>query len=40
VALSADKSAPFGEVIKVTDLTKEVHLKNPLNVFAKEITKP
>lgn len=35
VALSADKQAPLGEVIKVMDVAKEVHLKNPLNIFAK-----
>jgi len=40
VALSADKLAPLGEVIKVMDVAKEVHLKNPLNIFAKEAPKP
>ncbi|HLX69718.1 MAG TPA: biopolymer transporter ExbD [Verrucomicrobiae bacterium] len=40
VALSADKQAPLGEVIKVMDVAKEVHLKNPLNIFAKEAPKP
>ena len=40
VALSADKQAPLGEVIKVMDIAKEVHLKNPLNIFAKEAPKP
>lgn len=40
VALSADKQAPLGEVIKVMDVAKEVGLKNPLNIFAKEAPKP
>jgi biopolymer transport protein ExbD len=40
VALNTDKAAPVGEVIKVMDAAKEVHLKNPLNIFAKEVSKP
>jgi biopolymer transport protein ExbD len=39
VALNTDKAAPVGEVIKVMDIAKEVHLKNPLNIFAKEVAK-
>jgi biopolymer transport protein ExbD len=39
VALSADKAAPFGEVIKVTDATKEAHITTPLSVFTKETSK-
>lgn len=40
VALDMDKAVPVGVFIKVTDITKEAHLKTPLSVFTKEATKP
>jgi len=39
VAISADKSAPFGEIIKVMDAAKEAHIKI-VNAFTKETVKP
>lgn len=39
LAISADKSAPFGEIIKVMDAAKEAHLKL-VNAFTKEAGKP
>ena len=39
VAISADKSAPFGEIIKVMDAAKEAHIKI-VNAFTKETGKP
>src|SRR5438105_8559670 len=35
VAISADKAAPFGEIIKVMDAAKEAHIKM-VNAFTKE----
>ena len=35
IAISADKSAPFGEIIKVMDAAKEAHIK-VVNAFTKE----
>ena len=39
LAISADKSAPFGEIIKVMDAAKEAHIKI-VNAFTKETGKP
>jgi len=39
LAISADKSAPWGGVIKVMDVAKEVHI-NIVNAFIKETTTP
>ena len=39
VAISADKAAPFGEIIKVMDAAKEAHIKM-VNAFTKEAGKP
>jgi biopolymer transport protein ExbD len=39
LAISADKSAPFGEIIKVMDAAKEAHIKM-VNAFTKEAGKP
>ena len=36
VAISADKSAPIGQVIKVMDIAKEANLKSPVNLITKE----
>lgn len=35
-AISADKSAPIGQVIKVMDIAKEANLKSAVNLFTKE----
>jgi biopolymer transport protein ExbD len=40
VAVNMDKGAPVGELIKVMDIAKEVHLKTPLNIFANPVNKP
>lgn len=40
LAISADKRAPIGQVIKVMDATKEAGLKSPPVLFAKEPAKP
>jgi len=39
LAIAADKSAPFGEIIKVMDVAKEAHIKI-VNAFTKEPGKP
>lgn|SRR5690348_1192973 len=39
LAIAADKSAPFGEIIKVMDVAKEAHIKI-VNAFTKEAGKP
>lgn len=39
MAISADKSAPFGQIIKVMDAAKEAHIKT-VNAFTKEQGKP
>ena len=39
LALSADKSAPFGQIIKVMDAAKEAGIK-VVNAFTKEAGKP
>ena len=39
LAISADTSAPFGEIIKVMDAAKEAHIKI-VNAFTKETGKP
>lgn len=39
LAISADKAAPFGEIIKVMDAAKEAHIKM-VNAFTKESPKP
>ena len=40
LAISADKAAPIGQVIKVMDVSKEVNLKSGVNLFTKEPGKP
>ena len=40
LAISADKSAPIGQVIKVMDVSKESKLKTGVNLFTKEPGKP
>ena len=40
LAISADKSAPIGQVIKVMDVSKEAKLKTGVNLFTKEAGKP
>ncbi len=35
LAISADKSAPFGQIVKVMDAAKEAHIKT-VNAFTKE----
>jgi biopolymer transport protein ExbD len=40
LAISADKSAPIGQVIKVMDISKEANLKSGVNLFTKEPGKP
>lgn len=39
LAISADKNAPFGQVVKVMDAAKEAHI-NAVNAFTKEAAKP
>jgi len=39
VAVSADKSAPFGQIIKVMDATKEAGITNAVSAFTKETGK-
>jgi biopolymer transport protein ExbD len=39
LAVSADKSAPWGQIVKVMDVAKEVKIKT-LNAFTKEAVKP
>jgi biopolymer transport protein ExbD len=39
IAIAADKSAPFGEIIKVMDAAKEAHIKI-VNAFTKDAGKP
>ncbi|MFO1477204.1 MAG: biopolymer transporter ExbD [Verrucomicrobiota bacterium] len=39
VAISADKDAPFGQIIKVMDAAKAAHIKM-VNAFTKEAPKP
>jgi biopolymer transport protein ExbD len=40
LAISADKNAPIGQVIKVMDVAKETKLKTGVNLFTKEAPKP
>ena len=40
LAISADKAAPIGQVIKVMDVSKEANLKTGVNLFTKEPAKP
>ena len=40
LAISADKAAPIGQVIKVMDVSKEANLKSGVNLFTKEPGKP
>ncbi len=40
LAISADKTAPIGQVIKVMDVSKEAKLKTGVNLFTKEPGKP
>ena len=39
LALSADKMAPFGQIVKVMDVAKEANLKM-VNAYTKEASKP
>jgi len=40
LAISADKNAPFGQIIKVMDAAKEAKVKGGINAFTKETGKP
>jgi biopolymer transport protein ExbD len=40
LAISADKDAPFGQIIKVMDAAKEAKITNAPNAFTKESAKP
>ncbi len=40
LAISADRSAPVGQVIKVMDVAKEANLKSGVNLYTKEPGKP
>jgi biopolymer transport protein ExbD len=40
LAISADKAAPIGQVIKVMDISKEVKLKPGVDLYTKEPGKP
>jgi biopolymer transport protein ExbD len=41
LAISGDKVAPWGQVVKVMDVTKEAHVKpGRINAFMKEAGKP
>ncbi len=40
LAISADRAAPIGQVIKVMDVSKEANLKSGVNLFTKEPGKP
>ena len=40
LAISADKSAPFGQIVKVIDAAKEAGIKSGVNAFTKEAGKP
>ena len=40
LAISADTTAPIGQVIKVIDISKEAKLKAGVNLFTKEPGKP
>ena len=39
LAISADKKAPFGQIVKVMDAAKEAKIKT-VNAFTKEAAKP
>ena len=39
LAISADKNAPFGQIVKVMDAAKEAKIKGGINAFTKEPTK-
>ena len=39
LAISADKKAPFGQIVKVMDAAKEAKIKG-VNAFMKEAAKP
>jgi biopolymer transport protein ExbD len=39
LAINADKDAPFGQIIKVTDAAREAHIKM-VNAFTRETAKP
>jgi biopolymer transport protein ExbD len=40
LAISADKNAPIGQVIKIMDASKEAKFKSGVNLFTKEPGKP
>ena len=40
LAISADKDAPIGQVIKVMDVSKEANLKSAVSLFTKQPGKP
>ena len=40
LAISADKTAPIGQVIKVMDVSKEAKLQTCVNLYTKELGKP
>jgi len=39
LAISADKAAPFGQIVKVMDAAKEARIKS-VNAFTREISRP
>jgi len=39
LAINADKTAPFGQIVKVMDTAAEVKLKHPARAFMKESSK-
>ena len=39
LAISSDKNAPFGQIIKVMDAAKEAKVKGGINAFTKEVGK-
>ena len=36
VAINADEGAPFGKIVKVMDIAKNIGVKKPVNAFTKE----
>lgn len=40
LAISADKGAPFGQIVKVMDAAKEARVKTAISAFTQEAAKP
>ena len=40
LAISSDKNAPFGQIIKVMDAAKAANIKGGISAFTKEVVKP